>query len=112
MYLQVDVPMERLPVANWLLIAFTALFSFKVFADEAKAHRQLLQLPQPDPAVEQKLRDPRLSPKQKQAIRAKEEERLEKLLTFDPSPTDYYALHTERDEFRAWQLLTHLFVHG
>jgi membrane associated rhomboid family serine protease len=110
--MQVDVPMERMPIANWLLIAFTVLFSLKVFADEAKANRKLLDAPAIDPAVEQKLQDRRLTEKQKQQIIQQELERLEKLQSFDESPVTRYALFPNREDFHLWQLITYQFVHG
>src|SRR5262245_46396116 len=65
-YAQVDVPMERLPVANWVLIAVTVLVSIKVMVDEGKAERNVPSVPDVDTVqLVQRLKDRRLTDAQK-----------------------------------------------
>src|SRR5262245_12188086 len=69
LYAQVDVPMERLPVANWVLIAVTVLVSIKVMVDEGKAERSVLSAPEVDTAqLVQRLKDRRLTDAQKDQL--------------------------------------------
>jgi hypothetical protein len=111
-FLQVDVPMRRWPVANWVLIAVTLVVSLSVFADLVRGNRKLLDSPEPDPAVVRKLDDPRTSPQKKDRLRREEAARLKARQTPDWEPLERYALHTDRAHFRPAQLVTHLFVHA
>ena len=75
MYMQVDVPMERPPVTNWVLIAFTVVFTIKGWAEDRKVQTQFLN--QVDPVdvaeldidnLDEKLQDERLTEAQREQI--------------------------------------------
>src|SRR5437588_12813593 len=105
-YMQVDVPMERLPVSNWVLIAVTILASVRLFF--ADSHAGSLQRPdiEFDPKVLRQLENSRLTDRQREEI-------LQRAIRFgDSVPSQRYAVNPESGAFHAWQLVTYLFVHA
>jgi membrane associated rhomboid family serine protease len=142
-YAQVDVPMERLPVANWVLIALTVLVSIKVWVGDTQAARRVMSaaevdtaelvkglkdrrltdaqkdqmirdaIPGIDPAAVQQVKNPRLGDAQKEAVLDREyDSYLDRFVRSVERSSDRYALHTAWDEFRWYQLVTYLFLHG
>jgi membrane associated rhomboid family serine protease len=113
MYLQVDVPMARPPVANWVLIAVTAVVSIKVMVDDAKAYRHYASVLASDSAPDPRLNNPRLTEKQRQKIEAEHHQRrMERLDQLPLPPSLRLALHPDWESFRVWQLITYQFVHA
>src|SRR5437763_5413149 len=90
----VDVPMERWPWANWLLIAATVVVSIASWltSESLRDVRDAIRLVSQD------------DPQQIQ----KESKRLERRLREPPPP----ALALRRDHFGATQLFTYVFVHA
>lgn len=121
MYLQVDVPMERHPIANWGLIAVTVVCSILTWAGHEKSSRQLSRIADAqaptDPAIEKQLNNPRLPESQKEKPRDKRDEIQarwfeEQLKTVPDSPLVKYSINANRENFRLNQLITHLFIHA
>jgi membrane associated rhomboid family serine protease len=83
----VDVPMKRLPIANWLLIAVTVIVSFVGFSYKP-----------PIPPLPSDTTDPKQVEKFMQEV----EKRKEYITPL--------ALHPK--QFHVWQLITHMFVHA
>jgi membrane associated rhomboid family serine protease len=117
-YLQVDVPMERLPIANWVLMAVTAVLSIAAIIGEDRFEKRLMnsvkEIPSFD-ALEKQLEDPRLSPAKKKEIEEeiqRKEDEFEKRFHDLKSPFQRFGLAVDRDDFHVWQLVTHLFVHA
>lgn len=118
MYMQVDVPMARPPVANWLLIAVNTIVTLALFAADSKFERSRArgaQFPE-DPEVERQLDDPRVPEARKQQLEAQEEKRFAEWEAAnagrDEPPSHHYALRADRKDFHVWQLITYQFVHG
>jgi membrane associated rhomboid family serine protease len=86
----VDVPMQRLPWANWSLILVTCVISVIGFVVEAKHYREIQRL----------MERPELTPEQEQKI--------EELIRHPPLPW----LSLSRTGFRPWQLVTCTLVHA
>src|SRR5438128_3148684 len=105
-YMQVDVPMERLPVSNWLLIGITVLASVRLFF--ADSHAGSLARPDidVDPKVIRQLENSRLTDDQRQQILS------QAIRIGDVVPSLKYALNTGPGGFHPWQLVTYLFVHA
>jgi membrane associated rhomboid family serine protease len=111
-YMQVDVPMERLPWANWVLMAGTAVISISLMVQDAKAERQVAAQITIGPQLQKQLANPKLTEQQKQAIL--ENQLAQQFADLDEPnlPSDKYALHLIGEGFHIWQLVTHLFVHA
>lgn len=106
LYMQVDVPMERLPVSNWLLIAVTVLASVRLFLADGHAGSRGRPDIDFDPLVIRQLENSRLTNDQRQEI-------LKRAIRIgEPVPSLKYALNTDPGDFRPWQLVTYLFVHA
>lgn len=106
LYMQVDVPMERLPISNWLLIGVTVLASVRIFFADTHAGSHGRPDIDIDTKIIRQLENSRLTDEQrvdilKRAIRVGE-----------PVPSLKYALNTEHGAFYPWQLVTYLFVHA
>ncbi|MFL5327787.1 MAG: rhomboid family intramembrane serine protease [Gemmataceae bacterium] len=84
-FVNVDVPMERWPVTNWLLIAATCLISFAVWGDAASTGRGRSGLP---PALRQVIQMP------------------------DAHGDDALIGALQPNHFSMKQLVTYQFVHG
>jgi membrane associated rhomboid family serine protease len=117
--MQVDVPMERLPVANWTLIVATALVSLGFLAAEHKSTNRLDLTDFPEnPELERQLADPRVPQAKKQELKRQQQQAVERWLrskrgeAVEGSPLLKYALHPDRETFHVWQLVTYEFVHG
>jgi membrane associated rhomboid family serine protease len=120
-YMQVDVPMAQPPVANWLLMAATVVFSIAGFVQDSKHSRYTLDLDDPaevqlDPAVERQLSDPQLTQQQKMEILRRELAKARGRGSDESTElqgTLKYALHPPRSgHFHVWQLITYQFVHA
>src|SRR5689334_8120925 len=118
MYMQVDVPMERMPIANWVLIGFTVfcgLFSIAA-VDRASRGRDNFPEYQPDPALIQQLNNPQLTDEQRDEIIRQAEEKWEREQgqhrTRSESALYRYALFPDREHFHLWQLVTYQFMHA
>jgi membrane associated rhomboid family serine protease len=106
LYMQVDVPMERLPVSNWVLIGVTVLASVRLLLADGHAGSRGRPDIDFDPAVIRQLENSRLTDEQRQSI-------LRQAIRFgEPPPSLKYALNTGPGSFHAWQLVTYLFVHA
>jgi membrane associated rhomboid family serine protease len=105
-YMQVDVPMERLPVSNWVLIGVTVLASVRLFFADSHAGSQ----GRPDFDIDAKairqLENSRLTDEQRQAILR------QAIHVADVVPSLKYALNPRHGGFHVWQLVTYLFVHA
>jgi membrane associated rhomboid family serine protease len=102
-----DVPMERLPFANWVLIAVTCLVSISVWMNEAKKEkRQERELNQEVMRLYDQL-------EQTQDPRARDDlhRRIAKLMP-DDDEDDVHPFALNPGRFRPWQLVTSLFVHA
>jgi membrane associated rhomboid family serine protease len=107
LWISVDVPMERIPFTNWLLMAATVVGSIYYWAPKPHAadfnvERHI------DPALIEKLQDPKLTPKQREAVERQIDRQLQKAEDEDAALPG--ALNPRR--FAPSQLVTHLFVHG
>jgi membrane associated rhomboid family serine protease len=117
-YLQVDVPMERMPIANWALMAVTAICSIAAIVGENRFEKRRDAIFFDSIAAEklvQQLDQPGLSAAKKREIEEelqRKEEEFEKRLGNFQSPFQKYGLAVDRDDFHVWQLVTHLFVHA
>jgi membrane associated rhomboid family serine protease len=109
-YMQVDVPMERLPWANWALMAVTTVVSIAVMVQDAKVEQTVGPQVMFNPDLEKQLANPRLTEQQKQALFDRELDRM--AASVRELPTDRLALHLIGPDFHVWQLVTYLFVHG
>jgi len=106
LYMQVDVPMERLPVSNWLLIAVTVLASVRLFVADSHSGSRGRPDIDFDPKVIRQLDNSRLTDEQRQDI-------LKRAIRIgEPVPSLKYALNTDAGGFQPWQLVTYLFVHA
>src|SRR5204862_4399900 len=105
-YMQVDVPMERLPVSNWVLIAVTVLASVRLFFADSHAG----SLGRPDIDVDAKvirqLENSRLTDEQRNDILR------QAIRIGDVVPSLKFSLNTGAGGFHPWQLVTYLFVHA
>jgi membrane associated rhomboid family serine protease len=142
LYMQVDVPMDRVPVSNWVLIAATILFTIKGWSDEGNVGRLLDAANPPNDDAEQlfeRLRDRRLTEAQREqlvrqvfpdvdssALQQLKDSRLSDrqraaLIANELEqwyrrlmtvPSNAYALSVGSGHFRAWQLVSYQFVHA
>jgi membrane associated rhomboid family serine protease len=96
----VDVPMERVPWANWGLMAFITLVSVSIlhFGETSNG-------PDLDPLIE-RVRQARSSEETIEAVR-----RLREAAARDTGPGTH-VLAMQPEHFRWWQLFTNQFVHG
>ncbi|HTK77036.1 MAG TPA: rhomboid family intramembrane serine protease [Gemmataceae bacterium] len=106
LYMQVDVPMQRLPVSNWLLIGVTVLASVRLFLADGHAGSRGRPDIDFDPQVIRQLENSRLTNDQRQEILKRA------IRVGEPVPSFQYALNTDPGDFRPWQLVTYLFVHA
>ena len=107
LWISVDVPMERIPFTNWLLMAATVVGSIyywapKPHAADVNVERHL------DPVLFQKLDDPKLTSQERDAIERQIERELKKVYAKVAAPPG--SLNPDR--FAPSQLITYLFVHG
>src|SRR5436190_20830858 len=105
-YMQVDVPMERLPVSNWLLIGLTVLTSVRLFFADSHAGSRGRPDIDIDTKVIRQLENSRLTDEQRLDILKRA------IHVGEPAPSTNYALNTSSSGFRPWQLVTYLFVHA
>jgi membrane associated rhomboid family serine protease len=106
LYMQVDVPMERLPVSNWLLIGLTVLTSVRLFFADSHAGSRGRPDIDIDSHIIRQLENSRLTDEQRLDI-------LRRAIRVGESvPSLKYALDTGPGGFRPWQLVTYLFVHA
>jgi membrane associated rhomboid family serine protease len=106
LYMQVDVPMERLPISNWLLIGVTVLASVRLFLADSHAGSRGRPDIDFDPQVIRQLDNSRLTDEQRQDI-------LKRAIRIgEPVPSLKFALNTGPGGFQPWQLVTYLFVHA
>ncbi len=94
-YVGVDVPMQRYPVANWVLIAVTVIASLFAWGNQSRAIDELDLAVTVDTAKE-------LTPEKQAELVTKFQKALESGLSGALQPRS----------FRLMQLFTHAFVHG
>ena len=89
----VDVAMDRVPFANWILITFTCVVTFLAWGIDSK--RTEIEI---DPKVFEDF-----NPQNQKSI-----ERLEQKILESQAP----LFSLQREHFAFYQLVTHMFVHG
>ena len=104
----VDVPMKRLPIANWVLMVVTFCVSLGVWVKDSHRgrHGEIRMPPDLERRLEKLNRDPNPLPEEVERIE-REIERLSQAID-DDAPTG--ALNPER--FSVFQLISYQFVHG
>src|SRR5213080_2695033 len=109
LWLSVDVPMERVPFTNLLLMAATIAGSIYYWTRPAGAEVNFE--PRLDPILLQKSQDPKLTPKQREAAQQQLDREVQKVIQMaDEESAPAGSLNPRR--FAPSQLVTHLFVHG
>src|SRR4051812_40644382 len=103
LWISVDVPMERIPFTNWLLMAATVVGSIYYWAPKPHAAHFDIEK-QIDPALIQKLEDPKLTPEQREAIERQMERELKKAYAEVAAPPGSLNPH----RFAPYQLVTYL----
>ncbi|MFO0810035.1 MAG: rhomboid family intramembrane serine protease [Gemmataceae bacterium] len=113
--------MERMPVANWLLIVGTCIVSVALWLAESKYDRSLSHLQsevlQRKVAADKQLQGKRLTPKQREAMEQKNQDELEQFAIdraqqLGDSPIAKAAIHADWDDFHFYELITYQFAHG
>lgn len=104
---KVDVPMERLPLTNWILIAVTVVVSLVILAGESK--KREIEI---DPEkIWEELKQPGLSEEQQEKLIQRwqqQRQEINKRLAEPAVPP--WSLQPEA--FSVWQLFSYQFVHG
>jgi membrane associated rhomboid family serine protease len=116
-YMQVDVPMERLPIANWALMAVTIVCSALALIGENRHDRRIAAIEDEvgeRMAIAQDLNDPHLTPARRKELESeirRHDEELRRRIMEVPAPFQKYGLAVDRDDFHVYQLVTHMFLH-
>jgi membrane associated rhomboid family serine protease len=97
----VDVPMARMPIANWVLIALTSLISIGILINESqnRHHEDAVNWEE----IDKKLEGKNLTPEQEEEFVMNE---VRRSLRSGP------PLSLQPQKFSILQLVTHVFVHG
>lgn len=109
----VDVPMERWPIANWVLIGATVLVSIAVWVSEVNKARDAER--KRDLELQRKLdskKAPRKVDSKPQIDNETTEDDEDLPSSWSEDKIEYPPLFLQRSAFRLWQLIGYTMVHG